>query len=230
MKERLLFSTTALFLVCYGCTDQESGGLSGVTASAGTAVVLTARLDSLVSNPQDPEALTSMTRIYTHLSAVANAGQDGAGVFTDFLTQKAPLEECVTRDGLLIAYDNCTVSSGTIDGTLSSSDDEIDFDLFIRAEGTGGVGSLEVHMHGKITLTETSLGGSLIYDTIIEGVDQYPDGLSFTIYADYVGIALDDDQCPLSGSLLVDQEFLEASTGVVEATFGPSCGDVGLSE
>ena len=230
MKERLLFSTTALFLVCYGCTDQESGGLSGVTASAGTAVVLTARLDGLVENPRDSETLISMTRIYTHLSTVANAGRDGAGVFTDFLTQKAPLEECVTKDGPLITYDNCTVSSGTIDGTLSSSGDEIDFDLWIRAEGVGGVGSLSVHMDGGITLTDTSLEGSLTYDTIIEGVDQYPDGLSFTIYADYVGIALDEVQCPLSGSLLVDQEFLGESTGIVEAIFGPSCGDVRLSE
>lgn len=230
MKERLLSSTTALLLVCYGCADQENEGLSAAAASAGNAVVSTARLDGLVENPQDPDALLSMTRIYTDLSAVANAGQDGAGVFTDFLTQKALLEDCVTDDGPVITYDNCSLSNGTIDGTLSSSGDEIDFDLMISVQGTDGAGSLAVRMSGGITLTESSLGGSLTYDTLIQGVDQYPDGLSFTIYADYVDITLNEMQCPLSGSLWVDQVFLGASTGTEEAVFGPSCGDVHLSE
>ena len=184
----------------------------------------------LLARVIDSSSLISMTRIYTDLIAVANVGQDGAGVFTDPLTQKAPLDECVTVNGPLITYDNCTVSNGTIDGTLSSSGDEIDIDLMISAQGAGAGGSLIVHMHGGITVTATSLGGSLTYDTVIQGVDQYPDGLSFTIVAHYVDITLGEAECPLSGSLLVEQEFLEESTGVVEGTFGPSCGDVRLSE
>jgi len=228
MKERLLCGITALALVCYGCADQESVGLSSAAASSGSAVVLTARLDTLVGNPNDPDALLSMTRIYADLSAAANAGPNG--VFIDFLTQKAPLDECVTENGSLITYDNCSVSNGTIDGTLSSSGDDIDFDLSIGVLGTGGTGSLTVHMYRGITLTETSLTGSLTYDTIIEGVDQYPDGLSFTIHADYVDIILDDVQCPLSGALRVEQVIPGESTGTIEAVFGPSCGDVRISE
>ncbi len=230
MKERLLSSTTALLLVCYGCADQESVGRSAVAASAGKAVVSTARLDGLFEDPANSESLISMTRIYADLSAVANAGRDGAGVFINLLTQKAPLDECVTEDGSVITYDNCSVSNGTIDGTLSSNGDDIDIDLTISAQGAGGVGSLIVHMHGGITVTATSLGGSLTYDTVIQGVDQYPDGLSFTIVADYIDITLDEVECPLSGFLLVEQEFLGVSTGIVEGTFGPACGDVRLSE
>jgi hypothetical protein len=230
MKERLLLTTTALFLVCYGCRNQENEGLSAVAASAGKAVVSTARLKGLVENPTDSDALISMTRIYTDLSAVANAGRGGAGVFTDFLTQKAPLDECVTMDGSVITYDNCSVSNGTIDGTLSSNGDEIDIDLMTSVQGAGAVGSLIVHMHGGIAVTATSLGGSLTYDTVIQGVDGYPDGLSFTIFADYIDITLDEVECPLSGFLVVEQEFLGESTGVVEGTFGPACGDVRLSE
>ena len=230
MKERLLWTTTALLLVCYGCADQENMRLSSAAASAGNAVVSTARLDTLVENPSDPDALISMTRIYADLSAAANAGQDGAGVFIDFLTQKASLDECVTDDGSLITYNDCSVSNGTINGTLSSSGDEIDFDLSISVLGAGGSGSLTVHMYRAITLTETSLTGSLTYDTIIEGVDQYPDGLSFTIRADYLDITFDDVPCPLSGALLVEQVIPGESTGTVEAVFGPACGDVRVSE
>lgn len=230
MKERLSTGITALLLLCYGCTDQENGNLSGAAVSAGFAVVATARLDALVENPRDPDALVSMTRIYADLSAVANARNDGAGIFTDFLTQKAPLETCVTELGFLIVYDDCTVSNGIIDGTLVSSGDEIEFDLAIIAEGAGAAGSLTVVMGGEITLTGSSLRGSLTYDTVIEGVDEYPDGLTLTLKADYVDIALDADQCPLSGRLVVEQEFLGESTGIVEAVFGPVCGDARISE
>ncbi|MDH3200557.1 MAG: hypothetical protein OEM15_06655 [Myxococcales bacterium] len=230
MKERLVSSITALLVVCYGCADQNNVGLSSAAASAGNAVVSTARLDSLVEDPSDPDALISMTRIYSDLSAAANAGQDGAGVFIDFLTQKASLDECVTEDGSLITYDDCSVSNGTIDGTFSSSGDEIDFDLSISVFGTGGTGSLTVHMYRAIVLTRTSLAGSLTYDTTIEGVDQYPGGLSFTIHADYVDITFDDVQCPLSGALRVEQVIPGESTTALEAVFGPSCGDVRLSE
>ncbi|MDH3625585.1 MAG: hypothetical protein OEQ49_17095 [Myxococcales bacterium] len=229
MKERLSI-TTALLLVCYGCADQEPSGVSSAAASAGNAVVSTARLDTLIENPSDPDALIAMTRIYSELSAVANAGQDGAGVFIEFLRQKASLEECVAEEGSLITYDNCSVSNGTIDGTLSSSGDDIDFDLSIGVIGSGGTGSLTVHMHRGITLSEALLTGSITYDTTIEGVARYPDGLLFTIHADYVDITLDDVQCPLSGTLRVEQVIREESTGALEAVFGPSCGDVRLSE
>ena len=191
MKERL-FTTTAVLLVCYGCADQESVELSAVAVSSGNAVVSTARLGVLVDNPTDPDALISMTRIYADLSAAANAAGDGAGVFVDFLAQKAPLDECVITNGSLITYDDCTVSNGTIDGTLSSRGDEIAFNFVVGVLGTGRMGSLIVHMDGAITLTDRTLTGSLTYDTLIEGVDQYPDGLAFAIHADYIDITIDD--------------------------------------
>lgn len=230
MKERLLRVLTAVLFLCYGCPSEESGSLSAVAASAGNAVVSTARLNALVANPRDPEALISMTRIYTDLSAVANAKGDGAGLFTTLTARKASLEVCVTEQGSVIAYDDCTVSNGIIDGTVTSSGDGIDFDLAIIAQGTGGEGRLSVLMDGGITLTERSLTGLLTYDTIIEGVDEYPDGLSLMIQADYVDITLDEVQCPLSGSLLVEQEVLGVSTGIVETVFGPNCGDVRVLE
>ncbi len=230
MKERLLPTTTALLLVCYGCADPQSAGLSSAAASAGNAVVATARLDTLVENPDDPDALIAMTRIYADLSAAANAVQEGTGVFVDFLTQKASLDECVSENGPVITYDDCSVSNGTIDGALSSSGDEIDFDLSIQVLGGGGRGSLMIRMRGAILLSNTSLAGSLTYDTVIEGVDQYPEGLSFTIYADYIDIMLDDLQCPLSGVVLVEQVIPGESTSIVEALFGPNCGDVRIPE
>ena len=229
MKERLLSISTALLLVCYGCADPQSAGLSSAAASAGNAVVATARLGTLVENPDDPDALIAMTRIYADLSAVANAGQEGTGVFLDFPAQKASLDECVRENGPVITYDDCSVSNGIIDGALSSTGDKIDFDLSIQVLGGGGSGSLMVRMRGGILLSNTSLMGALTYDTVIEGVDQYPEGLSFTIHADYVDIMVDDLQCPVSGALLVQQAIPEESTSIVEALFGPDCGDVRIS-
>lgn len=230
MKERLLFGTTALLLVCYGCTGEEISGLSSLEAAAKNAVESTANLDLLVEDPADPEALFSLTRIYADLSAVANASRDGAAFFVNPLTQKAPLDQCITQDGPVITYDDCTLRNGTIGGTITSSGDELDFDLRIAAEGVGGAGSLAVRMRGGVVLTDTSLAGSLAYETIILGLEDYPDGLSFTMDADYIGIALDDVQCPLSGSLVVGQEFPDDTTAPVEAVFGPLCEDVSLSE
>ena len=111
---------------------------------------------------------------------------------------------------------------------MSSSGDDIDFDLTIRAMGTGGAGSLTVAMRGRVSLTAQSLEGSLVYDTVIEGLAQFPDGLDSTLEVEYRDIALDEVQCPLSGVLTVAQTIAGESTSVVEAAFGPACLQVDL--
>ncbi|MGB5811665.1 MAG: hypothetical protein WBG86_14100 [Polyangiales bacterium] len=227
MKERLLFSLTTLLFVCYGCSEQGGPELTATEAAAGNAVVLTANLDTLVEEPRNEEALISMTRIFGDLTTVANA--EGAGVFEPVASRKAPLSTCVTEYGALIVYNDCSVSNGTIDGTILAFEDEIRFDLSISVEGAAE-GSLEVLMEGSVEITESLLEGSLLYTTIIRGLEEFPDGLRLTLDAAYLGIELDRVKCPLAGTLQVEQRGPDANTGLKEAFFGPDCTDVTLAD
>ena len=228
MKERLLFTLMQLLLLCYSCADTKNGGLTIPEAAAGNAVVSTARLDALVEHPDDPDLLADMTTIYGSLSTLANTDRQDTELLEASLVHKSPLPECVVERPTVVVYEDCTLANGTIEGTMSSSGDDIDFDLTIRAIGTGGAGSLTVAMRGRVSLTAQSLEGSLVYDTVIEGLAQFPDGLDSTLEVEYRDIALDEVQCPLSGVLAVAQTIAGESTSVVEAAFGPACLQVEL--
>ncbi|MEM8610267.1 MAG: hypothetical protein AAGF92_24470 [Myxococcota bacterium] len=228
MKERLLFSLTTLLLLCYGCNDEEGSGLTVTEAAAGNAVVSTARTELLVDDPRSVDALISLSRIYTDLTTLAtDAGE--VGVVGIALT-KGTLGDCVVVTDSVIRYDDCPVSNGTIDGTITVDGDELSFDLDIAVVDSGDNASLVVSMEGPVTVTETSLYGSLNYETVIEGLPDFPDGFRLSLEADYVDIGIDDVECPLSGSLRAEQRGLDSNTGVREAIFGPSCGDVRIVE
>lgn len=228
MKERLLFSLTAVLLLCYACNEEEGSGLSVTEAAAGNAVVSTARIRFLLDDPANEEALISLTRIYTDLTTLATNGGE-VGVIGS-LVPKGTLEDCVVVSDTVIRYDGCDVSNGTFDGTIEVMGDEITFDLVISVVATGAEGSLIVAMQGSILLTATTLSGELRYTTTIGGLPDFPGGLDLTLDANYVGVTLDDVQCPLSGSLEAEQRGPDADTGVREAVFGPSCEDVRIVE
>ncbi|MEM7434115.1 MAG: hypothetical protein AAF436_03115 [Myxococcota bacterium] len=227
MKERLLFCLTTLLALCYGC-DQEDvpTGLSDVEAAAGNAVVSTARLDQLVANPRDVDQILSLTRIYTDLTTFANAGgQPGVFAATTKGTD-GDLGDCVTETPSLILYDRCLVSNGQIDGTIAVDGDAVTLNLEVSLVGGQGTGSLDVLMDGTVTIAPESLGGRLTFVTAIGGLDEFPDGLRLVLVADYLDLALDDIQCPLEGTLRVEQEGPDADTGPRRADFGPDCGEV----
>jgi len=221
MKERLYPVLTAVVFACYGCGQEDAQALSSGAASAGNAVVLTAMLDTLIADPADADALVSMTRIYTELSAVASSGVEVPLSWRG--VTKAPLDQCVTQEDSRITYAECSLRNGRLDGTIASAGDDLELDLTTRVQGAGASGSLEVRMRGSLVLSERSLCGELRYDTVIGGLDEFPSGLAVELHARYVDIALDGQGCPLGGTLEVVQETLGGSM-LATVGFGPRCG------
>ena len=217
----------SLLLLCYACDEGEASGLTVTEAAAGNAVVSTARTRLLLADPADEEALLSLTSIYTDLTTlVTDGGAVGVVSSAGSLVSKGSLPACVAIDDGVVRYDDCDISNGTIDGTITVVDDEITFDLVIAVVATGVEGSLSVSMQGSILLTATTLSGGLRYVTTLGGLPDFPDGLRLFLDAEYREVVLDEVQCPISGSLTAEQRGPDADTGVQEAVFGPVCMDV----
>ena len=224
---------TLLPVVCYGCRDDAAEGLSITEAAAGNAVVSTARLEQLVEDPRDVEALLSVTRIYTDLTTLATDGGQISVVANSVskgVSEPDPLDDCVSVTEDVIRYSDCPVSNGTFDGTITSIEDTLTFDLTIAVRSTGADGSLVVLMRGPIERAGSRLEGELNYETTITGIADFPDGLRLALEARYLRIGLDEVDCPLSGSLVVEQVGGGVDPGAREAVFGPVCGDVRLTE
>lgn len=218
------------------CTDNGNGSGGGgggggndfhnaqaeETASnmaTGTAESFTNMKDS----PSGDAAIAAVFGTYANAFLIASATNQVAGTKPASEGVEVPsagpqtlLPACVQSTANQVTWDNCDFGTYQIDGTVSTSGNDITVDLTVTAAGVAN------SFTGTITATPTLLDGTLHVESVVASV-----GFSVDITFDSIGIT---SGCPTSGSLTVDPSFTGNGIRSVTATFGPNCGDVQLSD
>lgn len=233
MKERLLIIGTALALFSYGCGSSDDGGATtsvdnaAAEAAATSAVDATEMLNEVKTAPESGSALGAVSNMYGQLSVMVSAGTSNIAGFAQVTSQKAGIDTCVTASDSAVTYADCEIGGSRIDGTIGVSGDTINCNLTVNSSAAGS--SVGFTMVGAITVTATSVNGTMSYDTSISGID-IPGGVgNIQLTANFDNVGLDANGCPISGSLTAQQLAAGGyNFGEVRAEYGPTCGQVQL--
>lgn len=218
--------------VAVACSD---GGVKEFTPSAeekvqATAVVQdTKSLESLKTDVGGDSALGRFNEIYSGASYLTSQqmsrNSSGGSGITGFLALAQDFRngDCAVVSGQSVTYNQCNFSTGTINGHITVSGDDIEIDLTITFASGGYSG--DYRYRGAITVTDTLVDGALSIDYDISSV-------SYDLDVRYDAIQLLDG-CPVGGGLRVAVDTsvsgyggLDAGSAVVVVAFGPACGDM----
>jgi hypothetical protein len=174
------------------------------------------------------------------------------------LRSQAQLGDCVSTSGTTYTYELCEVGAFIISGevsvngnlmsinlTLDAQEDELNalVDDYGLALGTD-LSSIEIVSFvadiqaTDLTVTPTLINGQIDFsDTIVTAIEvdgsteEIPNETTFS--ATYNSVEYDADRCAVGGTLVVD--IVSGGTQIlgsqpVEASYGPTCGDVTVTQ
>lgn len=259
-----IVALAAMGLVACAGDDSDAGGSpSTPEAAANQSVESALTLRDLDSSPEDEAKIGGMSRLYGELQQIvllkqatalqsppAGSVPTGAGAKETSNRVDGLDVACVERGEASVTYNNCSVASGTIDGTVAKLDDALVINLTITvdpstfdATGMGGdsaaageaaasgveVQSVTVTEQATLRYDDGSLTGTFDATVAVGMVTQIPmpggETREQPIDMEQSVHAVFDVQlttgCPTGGTLTVES----AGTTAV-ATFGPECGDV----
>jgi hypothetical protein len=177
---------------------------------------------------------------------------------TKALRTQAQLGGCVSTSGTTYTYELCEVGAFIISGeisvngdlmsinlTLDGQEDELNqlIDDYGLALGTD-LTSIEIVSFvadiqaTDLTVTDTLIDGQIEFsDTVVTAIEvdgetqEIPNETTFT--ATYNSVTYDAERCAVGGTLVVDivsggTQILDSQP--VEASYGPNCGDVTVTQ
>ena len=240
----------ALFVIA-GCESDSSGGSSGgeaaAKASADQSTKTALSMDVLKTDMGSEAGLGAALQLSTDIQAASNAMQadNALGAAASALeAYEAPLDAaCVTQSGGSATYNNCQLSGGSIDGSITVNGDQITLDLTITASSSAGGASAgaTITETGSLTITDSNITGTLNVTTQINttvpgaaAVPGMPTSVTVQITAEYQNVQIQNG-CAVGGSI----RFTSSMGGLAAAggggnqsftvTFG-GCGDVTLTQ
>jgi len=218
----------AALAACGGKTLKEFQPSATDKQNAAATIDDTKSLANLRTNSQDGAALSAFSEIQAGANQLLGSAQVAKGLSAEQSGLRS-YENCVTEAGGTITYNNCTDGSQTINGTISISGDTVSVDLRIGYSSGGYSG--DVTYQGSVTITASSVNGSLSFDYEMAST-------TYSVDISYEAIGLDAAGCAISGSMAIDQSVKIAGVGSLggvtggstgtsfRVDFGPACGDM----
>ena len=250
-------------LVGHGCgSDSDGGGPSG-ESGATQSVESAASLKGVSEDPMSELSVAGVTKLHADLQQIVAAKQvtDVQGSTLTArpsalaVVQQALFADCVTHADGTVTYNECGVSGSTLNGSITTTGDEIQFDLTITvdpsaydlsvisdmageesmaglpsevSEAAPTVNSVSAHEAGTVTVTQGSITGNVEVSVDVSMTVEVPVVGPYDTTMSVKIEAVYDVQLDKgcpTGGTLVVNQ---TSPNEVSATaeFGPACGDV----
>ncbi len=227
---RILVAGTVMLAVlaaCGGKSLKEFQPSATDRQNAAATIEDTRSLANLKANSQDGAALSAFSQIQAGANQLLGSAQVASALSAEESVPRS-YENCVTEAGGTVTYTNCSDGSQTINGTIAISGDTVTVDLRIGYASGGYAG--DVVYKGSVTITSTSVNGSLSFDYGMSGA-------TYSVDISYESIGLDAGGCAVSGSMAIDQSIKigggslgglagSSSGASFRVDFGPACGDM----
>lgn len=242
-----------LALACGGGSRRPAGDAGGDVATDGGPIDAGAPIDADPALVVDPAAAAGAVSHTATLLRAVGAGDGGAtagatyaliGAGSTVVSSTSPLAATATT-GPLALVGECTcdpagcvfVACGNdggsylLDGQITIDGDAhaIDLDVTVAAEG----GPFDWELDGQLIASATAVVGELTGVGVGIAVDESGEhALGRAFGLDYAAIVLDEDGCPIDGTLSAtarherDGQLRFAGAGAVG--FGPACGDTAV--
>jgi hypothetical protein len=179
--------------------------------------------------------MTGLSEVQGNAYALLGSTQAAkAGGLTEAVEAAQTSMDCVKQDGKTITYNNCTFGTMSVNGTITVDTDKIAVALTMKMTSPY---SMELTWSGSVTVTDTSINGTLKYDMVMDQSGMKVKGSTTITYGNIVLTA----GCPTAGTLDIDGNWKADvpnmpsgySAGSVDMSvsvvFGPNCGDLKMS-
>jgi hypothetical protein len=203
-----------LLLACDSASGDSEVELSEekkaeVSENSQATIEATTGLQSLKDNPGDGDVFSRLSQVFSKAQALWNtktaakygSNQAAAGSSAGLMAHETligALEAgCYALDQTQVTYDQCGEQGMVINGTIAIEGDTIAIDLTITMDG-----GVSIAYSGSVTITETSIDGSL---NILYTID-YPDSdmvVEYDVTITYGTVVMDETGCPIAGSMTI---------------------------
>jgi len=225
MKKALSLASVLLIgLAAVTCGSSQS--LSPQQQAAKSLVTDVEGLNALAANPNS-DAVYSLIDLMGDAAGLISTGATSGALSTEDGILGADLT-CTTSaalaGGTKITY-ACNLTGGSITGTIIISSVSGGGNLFVIDLTMAGGGYTGMKYTGSLTITSTSIAGTISYNGQITVP---PLTFTYTITTNYNSIVLDASGCPISGNT---STTMAVGGGIIAnytatAVYGPACGNI----
>ena len=195
-----------------------------VTEDSQATIEATSGLQSLKENPGDGDVFSRLSQVFGKAQALWNAkvsakyggGQPAmaasAGLEAHETLLGALEAGCYALDSTQVTYDQCGEQGMVINGTIVIEGDTISVDLTITMDG-----GISIVYSGSMTITETSIDGSLNILYTITYTDPESGKETVTEYdvtITYGTVVMDETGCPIAGSMTIKVDLDTEGSGL----------------
>ena len=222
----VLLSGIALIMSCSNDNNKIENN-NEFNQSVKAVVDATKSFKTLTVTPDNLMALENITGVQLDLQTIIDIVQSKQAyplIIADTKKLQALDPSCYQVDDTAkkVTYTNCSYeANSSINGTIQATDTTATVDLTVTS--TSGTATVTFTMGGSVTVSDTTVGGSLNFTY------QVTPQLTYNVTTKFNTIAIDSNFCPTDGTLGVTATY--TASGItknvgVTAEFGPNCGDI----
>jgi len=198
------------------------------TSAAGAKALVTnvEGLNTLATNPQS-DAVYNLINLMEDAVNLIGIGATSGALSTEDGSLGADLAcaaSTTVAGGTKITY-TCTLTGGTVNGTIVITSVSGGGNLFVIDLTMAGSGYTEMKYTGSITITPTSIAGTISYSG---QMTMPPLTFNYSVTTNYTSVVLDASGCPIGGSTTTSMTVGGGiiATYTVNAAYGPACGTI----